>query len=110
MGEQWPPGYWPVTAAGVPVDRDIIGLLRSRDGVLTRLRLRDGRELDVLNIAWGYDEDARYAHLTTNVSPALEGVDIDVFGTEEIAEMMDPATGVVVYHARGSSTARMAGS
>jgi len=37
-------------------DDALIELLRSQDGELTTVVLANGARLDVVNIAWGYDE------------------------------------------------------
>jgi hypothetical protein len=56
-----------------PVDGDLIELFRSRDGTRKDVTLKDGRIFAVFNIAWGYDFDDPYAHISTNVSPYVEG-------------------------------------
>jgi hypothetical protein len=51
------------------LDRAVLATLRARDGQATTVVLKDGRSLEVLNIAWGYDEGEPFAHVTTNISP-----------------------------------------
>jgi hypothetical protein len=43
----------------------------------------------VRNIAWGYDIGDEFAHVTTNVSPAVEGASIDFFFTSEVRAVID---------------------
>ncbi|GHF00499.1 hypothetical protein GCM10017786_36690 [Amycolatopsis deserti] len=81
-----------VRAKPPPRDDAIIQLLRQRDGVLTHVVLRDGKRLDVWNIAWGYDLGDEYAHVTTNISPDIDR-QIDFFWTVDITAIVDPATG-----------------
>lgn len=77
---------------GVPTARDqqILQVLRARDGHLTLVRLLSGDLLDVWDIAWGYDAGDRWAHVTTNISPGVEGRSSDFFFTYEVAELVDP--------------------
>jgi hypothetical protein len=58
--------------------------------------LRDGRQLSVFNIAWGYDEGEAYAHVTTNVSPSVSGESVEVFVTDEVVRAQDE-TGELIY-------------
>jgi hypothetical protein len=74
-----------------PADAPLIEVLRARTGRATQVRLRDGRVLDVFNVAWGYDEAGEWSHVTTNVSPTMDGHAIDVFSTAEVAEVTDPS-------------------
>lgn len=60
----------------------MIALLRDRDGMPTTVTLRDGRELTVWNIAWGYDIDDDYAHITTNCSPSVADLPARPLGCE----------------------------
>jgi len=76
-----------------PLDSDLIDLLRRRDGVSTIFILQDGERLDVHNIAWGYDIGVRHAHVSTNVSPSLAGLQFDSFFTSEVLRVLDPETG-----------------
>ncbi|MFI9240591.1 hypothetical protein [Streptomyces sp. NPDC053079] len=79
-----------------PKDDAILQLLQDRDGVATEVVLRDGMKLTVFNIAWGYDLGDEYAHVTTNISPDVDGGAIDFFFTTTVAAVVDPATGTVL--------------
>ncbi|MFL6858067.1 MAG: hypothetical protein ACJ8EB_09195 [Allosphingosinicella sp.] len=78
---------------------EIVPILRSRDGRPTAVVMDDGRVLTVLNIAWGMDEGEDYEHLTTNISPRLEGASIDFFLTSEVGSLAAPETGQLLWHA-----------
>lgn len=84
-----------------PADELVIDLLSSRDGQLTEVFLRDGRLYRVFNIAWGYDMGDEYAHVTSNISPSVEGEPVDLFRTSEIAIIRDPPE-TVLYERPGS--------
>jgi hypothetical protein len=76
----------------------IIEVLRERDGVQTRVMLKDGRELCVHNIAWGQDMADPEFHITTNISPTPNVPHVsDFFRTEEVASIADPRTGAVYF-------------
>jgi hypothetical protein len=72
-----------------PADKTLVELLVERDGQRTLVQLRDGRRLSVINIAWGYDIGDEYAHITTNISPSVEGESIDLFVTNEVVAVQD---------------------
>lgn len=74
----------------------MLKLLQERDDRLTVVRLDDGRELQVLNIAWGYDMQDVHAHVTTNCSPGAPGLSLDFFFTNEIAAVVGE-DGEVLY-------------
>lgn len=76
-----------------PADIEIINLLVDRDGIPTLVTLKGGRGLTVHNIAWGYDDGDEYAHVTTNISPSLDGASIDYFLTNDIEAVTDPKSG-----------------
>ncbi len=80
-----------VTTQPPPADDDLIALLQERDGLVTTLRLRDGRRLDVRNIAWGYDDGDEHAHVTTNISPDVRGTDIFFFYTHQVQAVLGEA-------------------
>ena len=71
---------------GPPDERDleVLAALQDRDGRLTEVELIDGRRLRVWNIAWGYDQGDSHAHVTTNISPAIDGEAVDFFFTREV--------------------------
>ena len=71
-----------------PRDRELIELLRARDGRMTTVVLKDGRRCLVRDIVWGYDAGDEYAHATTNVSPGAPGLDVDFFSTTEIQHVL----------------------
>ena len=52
---------------------------RLANDALLEVQLRDGQWIRVFNIARGYDEGADLAHLTTNISPSVEGESVDFF-------------------------------
>ncbi len=73
-----------------PVDSEVISLLREHDGVAVEVELANGRRCAVLNIAWGYDIGDGHAHITTNISPSVDGEPIDFFYTREIVSIRPP--------------------
>ena len=78
------------------VDNDLIDLLKKRDGTPTDVVLRDSTRFVVFNIAWGYDDGAVHAHVTTNISPSIPDASMDFFSTNDVASVLDPGTGVVL--------------
>ena len=86
-----------MTTQPAPRDESLISLFRDRDGRATRVILRDGQLLSVLNITWGYDMGDEYAHVTTNVSPSVEGTSIDFFYTSDVETVSDPSPGDVLF-------------
>ncbi|WP_067892152.1 hypothetical protein [Nocardia vaccinii] len=78
-----------------PADRTILRLLRDRDrdGIPSEVVLRDGSRLLIFNISWGYDPAAVSAQVTTNISPSIGGVSVDVFTTDAVVAINDPETG-----------------
>jgi hypothetical protein len=78
-----------------PADRTILRLLRDRDrdGIPSEVVLRDGSRLLIFNISWGYDPAAVSAQVTTNISPSIGGVSVDVFTTDTVVAINDPETG-----------------
>lgn len=80
-----------------PADEAVIALLVAREGLETVVRLRDERIYRVHDIAWGYDCGDEYAHVTTNVSPGLEGDQIDFFFTSEVKEIAEGITGELLW-------------
>jgi hypothetical protein len=75
----------------------LLALLQERDGRPSEVALRDGRRLMIFNIAWGYDIGDEFSHVTTNVSPHIGAAEIDFFFTEDVASVVDPETGVVLF-------------
>ncbi|MCW2779763.1 MAG: hypothetical protein JWR35_212 [Marmoricola sp.] len=76
-----------------PADAEVINLLVKRDGIPTLVTLKNGLGLTVRNIAWGYDIGDEFAHVTTNISPAVDGASIDTFFTNDIESISDPTSG-----------------
>jgi hypothetical protein len=81
----------------VPLDDELIRLLCDRVGRDSEIVLRDGKRLVARNIAWGYDDGAVSAHVTTNISPAGDGLTVDVFSTEDAVAVIDPVSGDRLY-------------
>jgi hypothetical protein len=80
-----------------PRDGDLIALLNERDGGATRVEMRDGSALTVFNIAWGYDMGDEFAHVTTNISPPIDGATTDHFRTNDVAHVSDAGDGMVLF-------------
>jgi hypothetical protein len=59
--------------------------------------LRDGRELSVWNIAWGYDMGDEHAHIATNCSPFVENLPLDFFYTGGVLAVRAAETGTVLF-------------
>jgi len=80
-----------------PVAERVLEVLRARDGTATEVRLHDGRTCTVFNVAWGQDfEDPEY-HITSNISPDIDGASMDFFFTNHVVALVDPATGTILY-------------
>ncbi|MET0884997.1 MAG: hypothetical protein ABWX92_00980 [Mycetocola sp.] len=58
---------------------------------------RKGDRYSVRNIAWGYDAGDEWSHVSTNVSPRIEGAPFDFFTTDEVVRIIDPASRAVLY-------------
>lgn len=104
-------GDIPASAQSAPqighVDRTILRLLRDRDrdGIPSEVVLRDGSRLLIFNISWGYEiswdfdldhgyvPSAAAAQITTNISPSIGGVPVEVFTTAAVVAVNDPETG-----------------
>lgn len=71
-------------------------MLQGRLGRTTIVELRDGRRLRVINVAWGYDTGDTHAHVTSNVSPGIEGEAVDVFNTADVRRVL-AESGEVLY-------------
>jgi len=69
-------------------DKDIIDTFQSRDGLETKVQLKNGRLISVWNIAWGYDIGDEFAHITTNISPNIDNATVDFFFTNEISKIL----------------------
>lgn len=86
--------------------RGIVPLLQARDGEPTKVELSGDRKLTVLNIAWGEDLGDDYEHLTANISPSVGSKVTDLFHTDEVAKLLDPTTGAVLWKTDGTPTVR----
>jgi hypothetical protein len=80
-----------------PRDADLIRLLVARAGAETQVTLNSRRVLHVITIAWGYDMGDAYAHVTTNISPAIEDRTVDFFYTCDVLKLTDPASGNILH-------------
>jgi len=80
-----------------PRDADLIALFVSRDGSRLVVKVDGGSSYEVFNIAWGYDMGDDHAHVTSNISPDVDGFPIDVFSTESVIEILDGETGARLY-------------
>jgi len=80
-----------------PRDEALLALLQKRDGSPSQVVLRNGSLLTVFNVAWGYDMGDEYSHVTSNVSPTVEGSAVDLFFTNDVDQVLDPATGVILF-------------
>lgn len=69
-------------------DKSIIDIFKSRDGLETKVELKNGRLISVWNIAWGYDIGDEFAHITTNISPNIDNATIDFFFTNDISRIL----------------------
>lgn len=85
-----------------PADTELIDLFRSYDGKRLDVRLRHGTVSPVFNIAWGYDMDDPYAHVSTNISPGIDGQPIDFFFTYAVVAVSDPSTGTELYRSESN--------
>ena len=84
-------------------DERIIFLFRARDGALTNVELESGDSLRVYNIAWGYDIGDSFAHITTNISPNIDGEEADFFFSNEIRAIRD-ASGKLLLTVSSTTT------
>ena len=86
--------------------RLIVPLLKARDGQKTRVDLSGQRTFEVFNIAWGQDIGDDYEHITSNISPDMNEADVDLFFTDEVASVIDPANGAILWKTDGSPNVR----
>ncbi len=88
------------STVSVADDTRIVQLLADRDGTPTRVHLVDGQVLEVLNVAWGYDMDDPYAHVSTNVSPSVDdshSFPFEFFFTYSVSRISDPQNGTTLF-------------
>jgi hypothetical protein len=69
-------------------DQSIIDIFKSRDGLETKVELKNGKLISVWNIAWGYDIGDEFAHITSNISPNIDNATIDFFFSTEISKIL----------------------
>lgn len=86
--------------------RLIVSLLNARDGQKTRVDLSGRRTFEVFNIAWGEDIGDDYEHITSNISPFLDGASVDLFFTDEVASLIDPTNGAILWKTDGTPNVR----
>jgi len=75
----------------------IVGILERRTGVETTVRMATGETYAVFNLAWGRDMGAAWEHVTTNISPDVEGASLDFFLTDDVVKLEDPRTGETLW-------------
>lgn len=75
-------------AVNDPVDAEVIATFRQFSGTPVTVELKNGERYRVLNIAWGYDCGEEHAHVTTNISPPVDGESIDVFSTSDVVAVL----------------------
>jgi hypothetical protein len=77
--------------------KTIVKILEKRCGIPTTIYLDDGQVLLVNNIAWGYDMGDEFAHITTNISPGQDEVEIHFFYVNDVVKIEDTESGQLVY-------------
>ena len=78
----------------------VTAILCERNGLPTLAIRTSGEQCIIHNIVWGRDIGAPYDHITTNVSPTPECKhEIDFFHTVDVASLLAPESGVVLYQA-----------
>jgi hypothetical protein len=83
-----------------PKDTELLSVFHERDGRPTRVEMADGSAVIAFNIAWGYDMGDEYSHVTTNASPFVDGASLDFFCTSDVARLIDPESGRVLFESR----------
>ncbi len=68
--------------------------------------LSQDRRLIVFDIAWGEDLEDDFEHITTNVSPGVDGAVIDLFFTDEVVSVVDPNGGETLWQTDGMPNVR----
>lgn len=76
---------------------ELVELLESRDGRLTLLQLADGRTFRSFNIAAGRDLGEEWEDFTANISPMIEGEDVDWISTADVLTARDPEASELLY-------------
>jgi hypothetical protein len=80
-------------------DNAVIAVLTGKGTSAVKVTLLDGRMFTVFNVAWGYDDGDTAAHVTTNISPSVDGTTIDVFLTTDVREIEDLGSKQILYQA-----------
>lgn len=75
----------------------IVEILERRTGVETTVKMATGETCAVFNLAWGRDMGAAWEHVTTNISPDVEGASLDFFLTDDVVKLEDPRTGETLW-------------
>lgn len=89
-----------------PTSDRILAILKSRDGVPTRVDLLGGASCTLLDIAEGSDDGDDFHHVTTNINPP-RGLPIDFFSLREVIRIVDLQTGGILFdHARDTRSDR----
>ena len=78
-------------------DKDIIKIFNSHDGIPLEVTVKSMKKHIVLNIAWGYDDGDEYSHISTNISPSIDGYDFDFFYSNEILKIYNTKNKETVF-------------
>ena len=77
--------------------KTIVKILENRCGQSTMVYLEDGQILNVNDIVYGYDLGEDFAHITTNISPPVDGIEIDFFYVNQVIKIEDSEVGKIIY-------------
>ena len=78
----------------------IKGILESRSGLLTEVRLVSGQTFVVHNVAAGRDMGVDFDHFTTNISPSpADSHTVDFFHADKVASLTAMESGNVLFAA-----------
>ncbi len=77
---------------GAPIRK----LLERRTGIPSLIRMADGVEFIVYDIAWCRDAGDMWEHLTANNSPAYNMHQCHFFFLSDVLAVLDPDTGVIL--------------
>ncbi len=84
---------------GAPIRK----LLEARSGKLTLLRMANGEELEVFDVAWGRDAGDLWENVTANCSPIVEGRETHFIMMSDVEAAIDPTTRRVLLQQECSS-------
>ena len=73
---------------GAPIRK----LLEARNGKLTLLRMANGKELEIFDVAWGRDTGDLWEHVTANISPSVGGRPVHFLIMSDVEAAIDPTT------------------